>query len=61
MTMSKQDVKKVFTGLLIAMGGAGLTYLTEIIPAIDYGELTPVVVALWAVFVNIIRKYLTSK
>ncbi len=59
--MSKQDVKKIFIGLLIAMGGAGLTYLTEIIPNIDYGQLTPVVVALFAVLVNIVRKFFASK
>jgi len=59
-TLSNTDLKKVGIGFLIAMGGAGLTYLTELIPNVDFGELTPLVVGLFSVFVNFARKFLTD-
>lgn len=54
------DLEKVGKGLLIALAGAALTYLTEQIPNIDLGEWTPIVVAFWSVIVNAARKWLSE-
>ena len=56
--LNKQDSLKIGKGLLIAMVGAGLTYLAEVIPNIDFQEFTPLMVVAFSVLVNAIRKYL---
>ena len=53
-------LKKVGKGLLIALGGAALTYLVEVIPGIDFGVWTPIAVTVSAVVVNFGRKFLAS-
>lgn len=59
-TVSLKDLKKVGVGLLIALGGAALTYVAELIPNVDFGEFTPVVVATLSVLINFARKFLTD-
>lgn len=54
------DLKKLGIGLGIALLGAALTYLTEQLPNVDFGQWTPFVVALWSVIVNAVRKWLTE-
>jgi len=54
------DWKKIGKGLLIALAGAFLTYGTEVIPGIDLGWTTPLVVAGWSVIVNAVRKWIAS-
>lgn len=54
------DLKKIGVGLLVAVGGAVLTYLTGLIPNVDFGAFTPLVVTGWSVIVNILRKLLTD-
>lgn len=58
LTLKEHDWKKIGKGLLIAIGGAGLTYLQDILLTIDFGEWTPIVVALNSVLINIIRKWI---
>ncbi len=58
MKLNGADMKKVGKGFLIAMGGAGLTYIAQTLPTIDFGVWTPTVAALSAVFVNLAWKYL---
>jgi len=53
---NKEKLTKIGTGALIAGAGAALTYLVEALPAIDLGVLTPVVVAVLSVLVNVVRK-----
>ena len=54
------DWKKVGKGLLIAVFGAILTYLSDLIPTIDFGMWTPMVMAFWSIVVNIVQKLLTN-
>ena len=54
------DWGKVGKGLLIAISGAILTYLTDLIPTIDFGVWTPMVMAFWSIVVNIVQKLLTN-
>lgn len=54
------DWKKIGTGLLIAMSGALATYLQDLIPTIDFGVWTPIVVALNSGLINFLRKFVTG-
>lgn len=49
---------KIIKGALIAMGGALCTYLLEIIPGIDFGSLTPVVVGMSSILINAVREWI---
>lgn len=52
-----ESLKKMGKGLLIAFGGAFATYLEMQIPSFSFGQYTPIVVAVNAVIINIIREY----
>jgi hypothetical protein len=62
------DWKKVFTGLLIALGGALATWLeTDLLALIDFNSFgqwstiaLPIATALNGAIVNAIRKYIQS-
>lgn len=58
--LDKADINKILVGALIASTGALLTYMTEAISQTDFGEYTSVVVVMWSVIANIIRKYLVQ-
>jgi hypothetical protein len=60
-TLNQDDLKKLGIGLLVAVGGAILTYLESSVPTIDFGAWTPIVVSLNSVIVNIGRKWLTDE
>lgn len=55
-----EDVKRILVGAGVAMGGALLTYIADLIPSVNFGEYTPIVVALMSVIVNTGRKLLTE-
>lgn len=59
--LNKEDGIKILTGSGIAMGGALLTYLLEILPNINFGEFTPVAVAVFSILINAGRKFLEGK
>jgi len=58
--LNKVDWVQIGKGLLIAIVGAGLTYLTEWLTSADLGSWTPVVVAGWSVITNIVRKWIAE-
>ena len=58
--LNKQDYIKIGKGALIAVIGALMTYLSETIANIDFGEFTPLVMAGWSIIVNTLNKYLTN-
>lgn len=60
MTLSKFDVKKIGKGLLIALAGAALTYLSEQIPNVDFGASTPMVVTGFSVLANTLHRLLSD-
>lgn len=60
-TLNKEDGKKILIGAGIALGGTLLTYVSDLIPNIDFGEFTPVVVALFSVLINAGRKFLENQ
>lgn len=55
--LNKEDGKKILKGFAIAVGGACLTYLASVVPNVDFGEWTPVVVALFSCLVNIAQRF----
>ena len=60
-TLNQDDLIKITTGAALALGGALVTYLTEIVGQIDLGEWTPVFVAVMSVLINAFRKFLAGK
>lgn len=59
-SLASSDFQKIFIGLVVAMIGAGVTFITDKIPGWDFGQWTPVVAAGWATVANLIRKWLTD-
>jgi len=58
--LTKDDLRSIGIGLVVALAGAFVTYITEIIAHIDFGEWTPVVVTLNSVLANAIRKFISE-
>lgn len=58
--LSRADMGKIGKGALIALGGAALTILVEVIPGVDFGKYQVVVAAVSAVLVNLLRIWLTN-
>ena len=58
--INAEDLKKIGIGALVAVAGALLTYLSEVITQIDWGQYTPVIMAIWSILVNVARKALTN-
>lgn len=56
--LNKEDASKVGKGALIAVGGALVTFVAEVVTQIDFGEWTPLVVAGASIGINLARKYL---
>lgn len=59
-SLNKEDLRKIGIGLGVALSGALLTYIAEIVPNIDFGQFTPIVVVIASVLVNTGRKYLSG-
>ena len=51
-TFTKENYLKIAKGAGIAVGGALLTYLAQFISETDFGQWTPVVVALGGIIIN---------
>lgn len=59
-SLSKEDLKKLGMGMLIAISGAVLTYGTEWVSDTSFGLWTPLIVAGWSVAANMLRKFVTN-
>lgn len=60
-SLNKEDGLKILKGAGIATGGALLTYILQVVANVDFGEYTPVVVAISGILVNAARKWLATK
>lgn len=56
-SFDQETLKKIGRGALIAGGGALIVYLLETISVMDFGEATPMVVALASIIINAIKEY----
>ena len=54
------ELRKVGKGLLIALIGAALTYLSAYMSGADFGMYTPLVVAVWSVVTNFVQKFVVD-
>lgn len=55
------DYKKALKGLVIALVVAGVTYLEQTIPNVNFGQYQLLAVAVNSAIVNAIRMWLKSK
>ena len=55
-TFGRQDLISLGKGLLIALIGATLTYLASYVSNTNFGVYTPIVVAVFSVVANAVRK-----
>lgn len=60
-SFNKADLMKIATGASLALGGALVTYMAEVMAQTDFGPYTAVVTALAAIAINGARKYLEGK
>jgi len=58
--LDKKDGVKIAKGAGIALGGALIAYLLAILPQIDLGTSTPIVVAIASILLNAARKWIKS-
>jgi hypothetical protein len=56
----KEDFKKIGKGAGIAVAGAIVTVLLEMIPSIDFGSYTVAVVAINSVICNAVLKWVSA-
>ena len=61
MKFNKANGIKVLKGAGIATGGALLIYLAELLPNVDFGTYTPLVVAIGGILINAVKEYLSDK
>ena len=59
--LNKEDAIKIAKGAGIAVGAALLTYAADIIPGIDFGVYSPMIVALSGILINAGRKLIENK
>lgn len=50
--LNKEDGLKILRGAMIAFGGCALTFATDMIPLVDWGDYSTIVVALSGVLIN---------
>lgn len=58
--LQREDVKKIWMGFLLALAGAAITYLSETVSHVDFGQWTPFVAAGISVAVNALRKIIAG-
>lgn len=49
---------KIARGAMIAGGGALIVYVLTFVSGMDFGELTPVIVAICSIAINAVREYM---
>ena len=60
-SLNKVDGKKIAKGAMIAIAGALLTYVAEMLPNVDFGSSTPLVVAVGGILVNLGWKFVRGE
>lgn len=59
-SLAREDLKKIGIGAGVAISGALLTYVSETLTQIDFGEWTPIVVSVWSIVANMVRKFISE-
>lgn len=58
--VNSKDVERIVKGAMIAVAGALVVYIADIVPTIDFGIWTPLAVALASVAVNALRIWVSD-
>jgi hypothetical protein len=61
LSLNKADLLSIGRGALIALAAALLTYIADLLPSVDFGDYTAIVVALAGILINAARKFLAGK
>jgi len=59
-SLYREDWKKVGKGALIAVGGAILTYGTQILTNFDFKTYGPIITAVWSILANLGWKWIKN-
>lgn len=59
-SLNAADLEKIFKGLLIAVGGAAVTYGVAILPNLDLGKYAFLIFPLASTLFNAAAKYLNN-
>lgn len=59
--LNKEDGLKILKGAGIALAGALLTFLAELLPNIDFGQYTLVVAPILSILINAGLKFIKGK
>ena len=59
--LNKEDGKKILRGAGIAVGGALIVYILGVLPNVDFGTLTPLIVAIASILLNAGRKWISEQ
>lgn len=57
----RETLIKIAKGAGIAMGGTLCVYLLQILPGLDFGAMTPMVVGIASILINALREYLKGE
>jgi len=60
-SFDKITLIKISKGAGIAMGGALCVYLLEMIPGLNFGNMTPMIVGVASILINSLREYLKGE
>lgn len=60
-SLNKEDLISISKGAGIAVGGALLVYVSQTISDVDFGQYTEIIVAISAIIINMLRKWLQGK
>ena len=58
--LDRADGAKILKGAIVAVLGALLTFLTDLLPRVELNEWSPLVMAVWSVVVNSALKFLMN-
>lgn len=60
-TLNKEDLKKIGRGAFMAIGGALVVFLLDLLPNLDLGEYTPVLIPVVSIALNSADKFFRGK
>jgi hypothetical protein len=60
-SFDKETIVKIGKGALIAGGGALAVYILQAVAGMDFGESTPIVVAVCGILINSVKEYVKGK
>ena len=61
LSLNKADLLKILKGASIAGSAAVLTYLLNILPQFEAGQLSIAIMAVFSIIINAVLKYLAGK